>query len=131
MKTHRLGCPNCGAPLDLAIGDVEALCEYCATRLKFLPEDNELEVVKKREEMKHRERLAIEKQILQNRLEREEMDRWRETAAKVAIAALPVVGRSVAGAAFNSAAGSGGGCSGCGCLMLMVVLAAAGAVFWL
>jgi len=36
----------------------------------------------------------VEKQILRNELEHEEMDRWRETASKVAIAALPIVGRT-------------------------------------
>ena len=84
-----------------AIGEVEALCGYCASRLKFIPEDNELEVVKTREEMKHRERVEVEKQILRNRLKKEEMDRWRETAAKVAIAAVPIVGRTAGRAAFN------------------------------
>ncbi len=128
METHHLGCPNCGAPLDLEIGEVEALCEYCASRLKFIPEDNELEVVKTREEMKHRERVEVEKQILRNRLKHEEMDRWRETAAKVAIAAVPIVGRTVGRAAFNSATRSGGGC---GCLGLIAALLAAGAIFGL
>ena len=73
--------------LDVPIGEVEALCEYCSSRLKFIPEDNELEVVKTREEMKHRERVAVEKEILRKKYEQAEMDRWRETAAKVAIAA--------------------------------------------
>ena len=131
METHHLGCPNCGAPLDLLIGEVEALCDYCASRLKFIPEDNELEVVKTREEMKHRERVEVEKQILRNRLKTEEMDRWRETAAKVAIAAVPIVGRTAGRAAFNSATRSGGGCGGCGCLGLIAALVAAGALFGL
>ena len=128
MEPLHLGCPNCGAPLDLAIGEVEALCEYCSSRLKFVPEDNELEVVKTREEMKHRERIAVEKQILQNRLKREEMDRWRETASKVAIAAVPIVGRTAGRAAFNVAAQRGGGCAGCGCLGVIAALIAAGAL---
>jgi uncharacterized Zn finger protein (UPF0148 family) len=128
MELLHLGCPNCGAPLDLAIGEVEALCDYCRSRLKFIPEDNELEVVKTREEMKHRERVEVEKQILRNRLKHAEMDRWRQTAAKVAIAAVPIVGRTVGRAAFNSAARSGGGC---GCLGLIAALLAAGAIFGL
>jgi hypothetical protein len=45
MGTHHLGCRNCcGAPLDVPLGEVEALCEYCRSRLRFLPEENELEV---------------------------------------------------------------------------------------
>ena len=87
METRHLGCPNCGAPLDVLLGEVEALCEYCRSKLRFVPEENELEVLRTREEMKHRERIAVEKQILRNQLEHEEMDRWRETASKVAIAA--------------------------------------------
>jgi uncharacterized Zn finger protein (UPF0148 family) len=131
METRHLGCPNCGAPLDLPIGEVEALCEYCGSRLKFIPEDNELEVVRTREEMKHRERVEVEKQILRNRLQQEEMDRWRETAAKVAIAAVPIVGRTAGRAAFNSALKGGGGCGGCGCLVLIAVLLGVGALFGL
>ena len=132
METRQLGCPNCGAPLNVPLGEVEALCEYCRSKLNFIPEDNELEVVRTREEMKHRERIAVEKQILRNKLEQEEMDRWRETASKVAIAALPIVGRTAARAAFNqAAASSGGGCGGCGCLALIAAAIAAGAIFGL
>ena len=127
-ETRHLGCPNCGAPLDLPIGEVEKFLRVCASRLKFIPEDNELEVVRPRKEvMKHRERVEVEKQILRNRLE-EEMDRWRETAAKVAIAAVPIVGRTAGRAAFNSAARSGGGWAGGGCLGLIAALVAAGAM---
>jgi uncharacterized Zn finger protein (UPF0148 family) len=128
MEPNHLGCPNCGAPLDVPIGEVEALCEYCASRLRFIPEDNELEVVKTREEMKHRERVAVEKEILRKKFEQEEMDRWRQTAAKVAIAAVPIVGRTAGRAAFNAAAGRTGGCGGCGCLGLIAAMIAAGAV---
>jgi hypothetical protein len=114
------------------LGEVEALCEYCRSKLRFIPEENELEVVRTREEMKHRERIAVEKQILRNELEREEMDRWRETASRVAIAALPIVGRTAARAAFNQAATSGGGgCGGCGCLALIAALIAGGAIIGL
>ena len=129
METRSLGCPNCGAPLDVPIGEVEALCDYCRSKLRFVPEENELEVVRTREEMKHRERIAVEKQILRNRLEHEEMDRWRATASKVAIAALPIVGRTAGRAAFNAAARGGGeGCGGCGCLALIAALIAGGAI---
>jgi uncharacterized Zn finger protein (UPF0148 family) len=128
METRTLGCPNCGAPLDVPLGEVEALCEYCRSKLRFVPEENELEVVKTREEMKHRERIEVEKQLLRNQLEKQEMDRWRETASRVAIAALPIVGRTAGRAAFNAAAGrAGGGCGGCGCLALIAALIAGGA----
>jgi uncharacterized Zn finger protein (UPF0148 family) len=131
MDTRHLGCPNCGAPLDVPLGEVEALCEYCRSRLRFVPEDNELEVVRTREDMKRRERVEVEKQILRNRLEQEEMDRWRQTAARVAIAAVPIVGRTAGRAAFNAAARGGGGCGGCGCLGLIAALIAVGAIFGL
>jgi hypothetical protein len=107
---------------------VEALCGYCRSKLRFIPEENELEVVRTREEMKRRERVEVEKQILRNKLEHEEMDRWRATAAKVAIAAVPIIGRTAGRAAFNSAARGGGGCGGCGCLGLIAALIAAGAL---
>ena len=129
METRHFGCPNCGAPLDVPLGEVEALCGYCQSKLRFIPEENELEVVRTREEMKRRERVEVEKQILRNKLEHEEMDRWRATAAKVAIAAVPIIGRTAGRAAFNSAARSGGGCGGCGCLGLIAALVAAGALF--
>jgi hypothetical protein len=125
METHHLGCPNCGAPLDVPIGEVEALCEYCTSRLRFLPEENELEVVRTREEMKKRERVEVQKQILRNKLQQEEMDRWRQTAARVAIAALPVVGEAAGKAAFGTALRHGGGCSGCGCLGVLAAIGGA------
>ena len=131
METRHFGCPNCGAPLDVPLGDVEALCEYCRSRLRFIPEDNELEVVRTREEMKRRERVEVEKQILRNRMQQEEMDRWRETAAKVAIAAVPIVGRTAGRAAFNAAASRGGGCGGCGCMAVLAALAGALVLFGL
>ncbi len=83
-------CPNCSAPVEVPLGEVEIFCDYCDSQLRFIPEAEELEVVRTREEMKYRERVAVEKQILRNKLHHEEMDRWRETAAKVAIAAVPV-----------------------------------------
>ena len=51
----------------------------------------EMEVVRTREEMKYKERVAVQKEILRKRLEADEADKWRETAGKVAIAALPLV----------------------------------------
>jgi len=111
-------CPNCSAPVDVPIGEVEVFCDYCDSQLRFIPEAEELEVVRTREEMKYRERVAVEKQILRNKLQQEEMNRWRETAAKVAIAAVPVVGRTAGRALFGAALERGSGC-GCGCLAII------------
>ena len=117
-------CPNCSAPVDVALGEVEVFCEYCDSQLRFIPDAEELEVVKTREQMKHRERVAAQQQILRNKLHHEEMDRWRATAAKVAIAAVPVVGRTAGRVMFDQAISRGGGC-GCGCLAVLAALAAA------
>ena len=117
--THH--CPNCSAPVAVPLGEVEVFCEYCDSQLKFIPEAEELEVVRTREEMKYRERVAVEKQILRNKLHREEMDRWRETAARVAIASVPIVGRTAGRALFNSALQRGGGC-GCGCVAVIAAV---------
>ena len=117
-------CPNCSAPVKVPLGEVEVHCEYCGSQLRFIPEAEELEVVRTREEMKYRERVAVEKQILRDKLQQEEMDRWRETAAKVAIAAVPVVGRTAGRALFGAAVERGGGC-GCGCLAVLGGLLAA------
>lgn len=122
MDPESTSCPNCGAPVELEIGDVEALCEYCSSLLRFVPGAEELEVVRTREEMKYRERVAVHKQILRNKLDQEEMERWRQTAARVAIAAVPIVGRTASRAAFDSALRHGGGCTGCGCLGLIGIL---------
>ena len=123
MDAENIGCPNCGAPVVLAIGETEATCEYCNSLLRFIPEAEELEVVRTREEMKYRERVAVQKQIMRNKLEQEEMERWRQTAARVAIAAVPIVGRTASRAAFDSALRHGGGCTGCGCLGLIGLVA--------
>ena len=123
MEGDSLHCPNCAAPVELPLGEVEAFCDYCASQLRFIPGAEELEVVRTREEMKYRERVAVQKQILRNRLEQEEMDRWRQTAARVAIAAVPIVGRTASRAAFDSALRHGGGCTGCGCLGLIGLVA--------
>jgi hypothetical protein len=124
METKSLHCPNCSAPLDVPIGEVEALCSYCGSQLRFMPDADELEVVRTREEMKYRERVAVQKQILRDKLEQEEMDRWRQTATKVAIAAMPVVGDVAGRAILGSAVSRGGGCVGCGCLGVLVVVGA-------
>jgi hypothetical protein len=89
----------------------------------MLPEGAELEVVRTREEMKRRERVDVQRLILQKRLQEEEAERWRQAAGRVAIAALPVVG-DVAGRALFGAAMRRGGCLGCGCLPLLVVVVA-------
>lgn len=125
MKAHSYHCPNCSAPLEVPLGEVEAPCGWCGSQLRFVPEAEELEVVRTREEMKYRERVAVQKQILRNRLEQEEMDRWRQAATRVAIAAMPAIGGAAGRAMFGAAVGRGGGCVGCGCL---AALAAVGAL---
>ncbi len=117
-------CPNCSAPLDLPMGETEVVCDFCESRLKFVPATEELEVVRTREEMKYRERVAVRQAVLEKQLRQEETARWRETAARVAIAAAPAVGGAVARAAFRTALGRAAG-GGCGCLTVL----AAGAVF--
>ena len=118
-------CANCSAPLEVELGQVEVFCEYCDSELKLIPGQEELAVVRTREEMKYRERVAVQKAILRQKLEREEAEKWRQTAAKVAIHALPIVGRSAGRGLFNAALQRGGGCFGCGCLAVLGLLAAA------
>ncbi len=81
-----------------------------------------------REEMKYKERVAVQKEILNKRMEQEEMDRWREVAGNVAIRALPVVGDVAGRALFGAAMTRGGGCVGCGCLGLLAALGAIAAL---
>lgn len=121
-------CPNCSAPMLVPLGETEADCDYCDTRVRFLPGSEELEVVRTREEMKYRERVALQQTRMRQQLEQQEAERWRQTAAKVAIAALPIVGRGVGRAVFNAALRrGGGGLLGCGCLLpLLLALAGAG-----
>ncbi|MDF1563737.1 MAG: hypothetical protein P1V51_11885 [Deltaproteobacteria bacterium] len=123
MTTETRNCANCAAPLELPLGEVEALCEYCGAHLRFLPEEGELEVVRTREEMKYRERVAVQKAILQKKLEQEERERWRRTAGQVAIAALPLIGQSAGRAFFRATLERKGGCLGCGCLGFLLALA--------
>ena len=128
MELSSPDCPNCSAPVAVPLGTVETGCEYCGSHLRFLPDEREMEVVKTREEMKYRERVAIQKAVLRQKLEQEELARWRDTAARVAIAALPVVGDAAGRAVFRAAVRrGGGGCGGCGCAVLVALLAAAAA----
>ena len=112
-------CTNCSAPLDVPLGEVEVLCPFCGSRLRFLPGAAELEVVKTREEMKRRERVEVERAILEKQLRQEELARWRQTAAQVAIAVLPVVGARVGRTLFRTAVGETRG--GCGCLIALLL----------
>jgi hypothetical protein len=124
MKTRTLHCPNCSAPLDVPLGETETLCSFCDSRLRMLPGTEEMAVVRTREEMKYRERVAVQKAILRKRLEQEEAARWRQLAGKVAITALPVVGSTAGRALFGAAVRRGGGCLGCGCTGALAALAA-------
>ena len=124
-ETRSLKCPNCAAPVDVPLGEVEHYCAYCASRLRLLPGEQEMEVVRTREEMKHRERVVAQQQILRNQMHHEEMDRWRRTAGQVAVSALPLVGEVAGKAMFRSAMARGGGCLGCGCLGAVVAVLAA------
>jgi hypothetical protein len=103
VETRTVKCPNCSAPLDVALGETEVLCDYCDSQLRLMPEREELEVVRTREEMKYRERVALAQARMRQDLAREEAAAWRQTAARVAITALPLVGRSAGRAAFNAA----------------------------
>ena len=118
-------CANCSAPLEVELGQVEVFCDFCDSWLRIIPGQDELAVVRTREEMKYRERVAVQKAILRNQLEREEAERWRQTAAKVAIAALPVVGRAAGRGLFNAALRRGSGCLGCAFLSLVALVMAA------
>jgi hypothetical protein len=110
--------------MSVALGDVEHTCQYCSSLIRFIPGSEEMEVVRTREEMKYKERVAVQQARLRQELEREEGEQWRQTAAKVAIAALPVLGRSAGSAVFRAALHRGGGCLGCGCVLPIALLAA-------
>ncbi len=114
-------CSNCSAPLEVELGQVEAFCDFCDSHLRLIPGEDELAVVRTREEMKYRERVAVQKAILRQKLDREEAERWRQAAAKVAIAAVPVVGRAAGRGLFNAALRSSSGCLGCGCLVPLIL----------
>jgi len=123
-KPGSVHCPNCSAPLDVALGETEVLCPYCASKLRLVPGESELQVVRTREEMKYKERVAVQKALLEKQLRQEELARWRETAAQVAIKALPVVGEAAGKAVFRAAVRGGAG-SGLGCLGILGALLAA------
>jgi hypothetical protein len=106
------------------LGDVEATCEYCESLVRFIPGSDEMQVVRTREEMKYRERVALHQESMRQQLQREEYAAWRQTAAKVAIAALPIVGRTAGRVVFNAALRRGG-CAGCGCVLPIVLLTGA------
>jgi hypothetical protein len=106
------------------------LCEFCDSQLRLIPGKEELAVVRTREEMKYRERVAVQKAVLRQRLEREEAEKWREVAAKVAIAAVPIVGRAAGRGLFGAAVDKGSGCIGCGCLVLLALVAGAAALLY-
>lgn len=118
LETRPAHCPNCSAPLDLPLGETEASCAFCGSRLRWVPSTEELEVVRTREEMKYRERVAVQQELLRKRLKQEEASRWREAAAKVAIAAAPAVGSAAARTAVRVILGRAAGV-GCGCLLVL------------
>jgi hypothetical protein len=126
-ETRTLKCPNCSAPLTVPLGETESWCDYCDSQLRMVPGQEELAVVRTREEMKYRERVAVAQERMKQDLAREEGDRWRQTAAKVAIAALPLVGRSAGRAVFDAVLRRRGlrpGCLGCGCVVPFLLLTA-------
>lgn len=125
MDTKELHCPNCAAPLKVPPGEVDVLCEFCESRLTFVPSTQEMEVVRTREEMKRKERVEVQRLQLQKQLEQEEAQRWRQTAAQVAIATLPVVGTAMGRSLFSAALGRWRGCMPCGCLLPLLAAAAA------
>jgi hypothetical protein len=105
------------------LGEVETDCEFCGSELRMLPGKEELEVVRTREEMKKRERVEVQRHALDQRFKREEYDRWRQAAGKVAIAAMPVIGDAAGRAVLRGAMHrGGGGC--CGCLGGLLALGA-------
>ena len=122
MDTKPLHCPNCSAPLKVPPGEVDVLCEFCESRLTFVPSTQEMEVVRTREEMKRKERVEVQRLQLQKQLQEEEAARWRQTAAQVAISTLPVVGTAMGRGLFRAALGHRRvGCLGCGCLLPLLI----------
>jgi uncharacterized Zn finger protein (UPF0148 family) len=124
MKPSSHHCPNCSAPLDVAVGETQVRCPFCVSRLKLVPGKDELEVVRVREEMKRRERVEVQRIALEKELQQQELERWRQTAARVAIAALPIVGQAAGKALFRQALGRAAG-GGCGCALAIALLGSA------
>jgi hypothetical protein len=128
VDARSVKCPNCSAPMSVPLGECEMSCGFCDSLVRFLPGSGEMEVVRTREEMKTRERVALAQTRMRHELEQEEAARWRQTAANVAIAALPVLGRSAGSAIFHAALGHRGrGCLGCGCVLPLLALLAGAA----
>jgi hypothetical protein len=127
-EAHSVKCPNCSAPMSVPLGECEMLCDFCDSLVRFVPESGEMSVVRTREEMKSRERVALAQARMRQQLEAEEAAQWRQTAANVAIAALPILGRSAGAAIFDAALGNRGrGCLGCGCVLPLLALLAGAA----
>ena len=126
-EARSVKCPNCSAPMVVPLGETEMYCEFCDSLVRFLPGSEELQVVRTREEMKSRERVSLAQTRMRQQLEQEEAERWRQVAARVAIASLPVIGRSAGRAFFETALGRRGGCVGCGCPLMVLALLAGGA----
>lgn len=122
VEFRSVHCPNCSAPVEVPIGATEALCAYCQSHLRWVPDHEEMEVVRTREEMKYRERVAVRKAEMRQQMEQEEMERWRRLAGRVAIQAVPLVGDAAGRAVFRAAMARGGGCAGCGCIVVVGVV---------
>jgi hypothetical protein len=121
-EVRSVKCPNCSAPMAVPLGECEMLCDFCDSLVRFLPGSGEMEVVRTREEMKSRERVALAQERMRQQLEAEEAARWRQTAANVAIAALPILGRTAGSAIFDAVLGNRRGCLGCGCVIPLLAL---------
>jgi len=82
--------------------------------------------------MKYTERVAVRQIVLRQELDRQEANAWRQTAARVAISAAPVLGAALARGAFRAVLSRPRFLPGCGCLLLalalLLVLALAAAV---
>jgi len=122
-ESRSVKCPNCSAPMEVPLGEVEMACSFCESLIRFIPGSEEMEVVRTREELKSRERVAVEQERIREEHEREEADAWRKTAADVAMKALPVIGGSAGRAIYRAAFGWRRGCLGCGCVVPLVVAA--------
>jgi hypothetical protein len=122
-ETRSMKCPNCSAPMEVPLGEVEMTCSYCESGIRFIPGSEEMEVVRTREELKSRERLAAEQERIRKEHERQESEAWRKTATDVALKALPVIGGSAGRALYRAALGRRRGCLGCGCALPFVVAA--------
>lgn len=114
------------------LGETEMDCAFCDSQVRFRPDGSEMAVVRTREEMKLRERVSLAQARMRQQLEQEEAERWRQTAAKVAISALPVIGRTAGRAVFEAALHRRG-CLGCGCVLPLVLFlgGVASAAAWL